>query len=87
MFNDLVSYRYQSDRLAPLSRTRRGDTVKRIQAALQQKRTALGDRAQRMAWLDQWKQRKIAPLRRDDLPPVAKDLAYFLEVIVERERR
>lgn len=87
VFNDLVSYRHQADRLAPLSRTRRSDTVKRIQAALQQKRTALGDRAQRMAWLDQWKQQKIEPLRRDDLPPVAKDLAYFLEVIVERERR
>jgi hypothetical protein len=84
---DLVAYKHQHDRLAPLHRMRRSQVVQRIQAALQRERTAIGDRSRRSAYLDQFRQDQLQPLHATNLPTVARDLAYFMDVLIEHERR
>lgn len=79
---DLVSSRYQSDRQTLLYRSRRADTVRRIEDAIQRKRSEIGEG--REDYLDTFKQRQIEPLRAE-AAPTAKELATFIDIVIDKE--
>ncbi len=81
---DAVSYRHQKDRLSVLSRTNRAGTIRRIEATLQEQRNAIGDRVARMEKLEQLRRQYIQPLYTDSS---LREIAYLMDVLIDRERR
>jgi hypothetical protein len=84
---DAMAHRNPVDHLAPLSRTNRSRTLRRIGMALQRKRDALSDRVQRNERFDKFRREHLQLLRQDSMPARARDLAEFMDALLERERR